>query len=89
MLSFDALNITTTLLCPQRLEWRTSGAGDPECKLVILMALTPNESRPARQHHTMALVTLHHKGIIILRPLTVFDHDDVPHDHMEILFEEV
>ena len=67
-------------------QWRRR---TPECKFFILMALTPNESRPARQHHTMALVTLHHKGIIILRPLTVFDHDDVPHDHMEILFEEV
>ncbi len=57
--------------------------------MVIVTARTPDESRPARQHQTLALVPLRQKNIIILRPLTVFGHDDVPYSHMEILFEEV
>lgn len=53
--SSDALNITTTLLThPQGYvlhgrKWWTSGAGDPECKMAIVMCRTPDESRPRHQ----------------------------------------
>lgn len=35
----------------------------------------------------MAIVPLQQQGITILRPLTVFGHDDAPHGHMEIIFD--
>ena len=65
-----------------------SGAGDPRCKVYILMAQTdPEADRHAR--HSMFVVPADLPGIDILRPMHVYGHDDAPHGHMHIRFTDV
>ncbi len=65
-----------------------SGAGDPRCKVYILMAQTdPDADRHSQ--HSMFVVPADTPGIEILRPMTVFGQDDAPHGHMHIRFKDV
>jgi alkylation response protein AidB-like acyl-CoA dehydrogenase len=64
-------------------KWWISGAGDPKCKIGIVMGI--NEKR----RHTTILVPMDSPGIRIIRPLTVFGYDDAPHGHMEVEFTNV
>jgi acyl-CoA dehydrogenase len=69
-------------------KWWISGAGDPRCKLFIVMGKTdPGAAR--HQQQSMILVPSDAPGITIKRPLPVFGYDDAPHGHCEILFENV
>ena len=69
-------------------KWWISGAGDPRCKIFILMGKTdPEASRHSQQ--SMILVPVDAKGVTIMRPLPVFGYDDAPHGHCEILYENV
>jgi acyl-CoA dehydrogenase len=69
-------------------KWWISGAGDPRCKIFILMGKTdPNAPRHSQQ--SMILVPADTKGVTIKRALPVFGYDDAPHGHCEILFENV
>jgi acyl-CoA dehydrogenase len=69
-------------------KWWISGAGDPRCKIFILMGKTdPTAAR--HQQQSMILVPADTAGITIVRPLPVFGYDDAPHGHCEILFEDV
>jgi acyl-CoA dehydrogenase len=70
-------------------KWWSSGAGDPRCKIYILMGKTDpdNSSRHAQQ--SMILVPAGTPGIKILRHLNVFGYDDAPHGHMEIELKDV
>ena len=69
-------------------KWWSSGAGDPRCKVAILMGKT-NPDNPKHSQQSQILVPLDAKGITILRPLTVFGYDDAPHGHMEIELKNV
>ena len=69
-------------------KWWSSGAGDPRCKLAIVMGKTdPN----ADKHHqqSMILVPLDAKGVEIKRMLPVFGYDDAPHGHAEVVLNQV
>ncbi len=66
-----------------------SGAGDPRCKLYILMACTEDSTKPRHQRHSQFAIDPDLKGINIIRPMEVFGHDDAPHGHMHIKFENV
>jgi acyl-CoA dehydrogenase len=69
-------------------KWWISGAGDPRCKLFIVMGKTdPDAAR--HQQQSMILVPSDTPGVTIKRPLPVFGYDDAPHGHCEILFENV
>lgn len=69
-------------------KWWISGAGDPRCKIFILMGKTdPQAARHSQQ--SMILVPADTKGVTIKRPLPVFGYDDAPHGHCEILFDNV
>jgi len=69
-------------------KWWSSGAGDPRCKLFIVMGKTdPEAARHAQQ--SMILVPRDAPGVKILRPLTIFGYDDAPHGHMEVLLDDV
>jgi acyl-CoA dehydrogenase len=69
-------------------KWWISGAGDPRCKLFIVMGKTdPGAAR--HQQQSMILVPANTPGITVKRPLPVFGYDDAPHGHCEILFENV
>ena len=69
-------------------KWYSSGAGNPNCKIFIVMGKTdPNAPRHSQQ--SMILVPRDTPGVKVLRPLSVFGYDDAPHGHMEILLENV
>ena len=69
-------------------KWWISGAGDPRCRIFIVMGKTdPDAARHAQQ--SMLMVAADTPGITIVRPLPVFGYDDAPHGHCEILFENV
>jgi len=69
-------------------KWWTSGAGDPRCKILILMGKT-DPTAPRHSQQSMILVPVDAKGVHIKRMLHVFGYDDAPHGHAEIDFENV
>src|ERR1700687_3519087 len=92
--SSDATNIETSIVRDgdeyviNGRKWWSSGAGDPRCRIFILMGKTdPRGPRYAQQ--SMVLVPRDTPGVKILRHLPVFGYDDAPHGHMEIAFEHV
>ena len=69
-------------------KWFSSGAGNPHCKIFIVMGKTdPDAPRHAQQ--SMVLVPRDAKGVTVVRPLSVFGYDDAPHGHMDVLLENV
>src|SRR5256884_678092 len=69
-------------------KWWSSGAGDPRCKLFIVMGKTdPGAAKYAQQ--SMILVPREAPGVNILRPLSLFGYDDAPHGHMDVALENV
>ena len=70
-------------------KWWSSGAGDPRCKLYIVMGKTDPDNASRHNQQSMILVPAGTKGIKILRHLTVFGYDDAPHGHMEIALKNV
>ncbi|HTI16117.1 MAG TPA: acyl-CoA dehydrogenase family protein [Trinickia sp.] len=69
-------------------KWWSSGAGDPRCKVLIVMGKTDPDA-PKHAQQSMILVPADTPGITVHRPLTVFGYDDAPHGHMEITLENV
>ena len=70
-------------------KWWSSGAGDPRCKIYIVMGKTNPDHASRHSQQSMVLVPAGTKGISILRHLNVFGYDDAPHGHMEIEFKNV
>jgi acyl-CoA dehydrogenase len=69
-------------------KWWSSGAGDPRCKVAILMGKS-DPSAPNHKQQSMILVPMDAPGVKIVRMLSVFGYDHAPHGHAEILFEDV
>ena len=69
-------------------KWWATGAGDPRCAVYIVMVRTSDDA-PKHQRHSMIVVPADTPGIIKLRPMEVFGHDDAPHGHMHFRFEDV
>ena len=70
-------------------KWWSSGAGDPRCKIYIVMGKTNPDHASRHSQQSMILVPAATPGIKILRNLNVFGYDDAPHGHMEIEFKDV
>jgi acyl-CoA dehydrogenase len=69
-------------------KWWSSGAGDPRCKVAIVMGKT-NPDNPRHQQQSMVLMPLDAEGVTVERALTVYGYDDAPHGHMEIELKDV
>ena len=69
-------------------KWWTTGAGDPRCRILIVMGVTEPEA-PAHKRQSMVLVPMDAPGIEVVRPLRVFGYDDAPHGHVELKFSGV
>jgi acyl-CoA dehydrogenase len=92
--SSDATNIETRMVRDGNeyvingRKWWSSGAGDPRCKIAIVMGKTDTEAQRHAQQ-SQILVPLDAPGVNILRHLPVFGYDDAPHGHMEIELKDV
>ncbi|WP_199426469.1 acyl-CoA dehydrogenase [Thermaerobacillus caldiproteolyticus] len=69
-------------------KWWSSGAGDPRCKIAIVMGKT-NPNAPKHEQQSMILVPLDTPGVKIERMLSVFGYDHAPHGHAEITYDHV
>ena len=69
-------------------KWWTSGAGDPRCRLYIVMGKTDPDA-PRHTQQSMILVPADTPGVQVRRPLNVFGYDDAPHGHCEMTFDKV
>lgn len=92
--SSDATNIQTSIrregdeYVLNGRKWWSSGAGDPRCKVAIVMGKTDFEAQRHSQQ-SMVLMELDAPGVNIVRHLPVFGYDDAPHGHMEIELKDV
>jgi acyl-CoA dehydrogenase len=92
--SSDAKNIATTAVLDGD-EWLIngekyyiSGAGDPRCKIMIVMVMTSPDGPPHRRQ-SQILVPMNAPGVEILGAMHVFGEDDAPHGHMHLRFNDV
>ncbi len=65
-----------------------SGAGDPRCKIMIVMCRTNPDAAPHLQQ-SQILVPMDTPGVEVLEGMEVFGRDDAPHGHMHIRFTDV
>ena len=92
--SSDATNISTQAKLDGG-EWvingekhYISGAGDPNCKVMIAMVKTSPDA-PKHLQQSQILVPMDTPGVEVIRPMNVFAMDDAPHGHMHIEFKQV
>jgi acyl-CoA dehydrogenase len=69
-------------------KYYASGAGDPRCKIFIVMLAT-NPDGPVHERQSQILVPRDTPGVEIVGPMHVFGEDDAPHGHMHIRFNDV
>ena len=89
--SSDATNICTQAVLDGD-EWvingekhYVSGAGDPRCKIMIVMVKTDPDA-PKHLQQSQILVPTDAPGFENIRPMNVFSMDDAPHGHMHQKF---
>uniref|UniRef100_A0A8C4PI03 Acyl-CoA dehydrogenase family member 11 n=1 Tax=Equus asinus TaxID=9793 RepID=A0A8C4PI03_EQUAS len=71
-------------------KWWSSGAGNPNCKIAIVLGRTKNNSASRHKQHSMILVPINTPGVEVIRPLSVFGYMDNFHGgHFEIHFNQV
>ena len=93
--SSDATNIATRIrrdgdeYVVDGVKWWSTGAMDPDARLLIVMGKTDPDADRHRQQ-SMLLVPRDTPGVAVVRPLTVFGYDDREHGgHAEIRFDGV
>ena len=92
--SSDATNIEATIerqggeYVVTGRKWWSSGAGDPRCKVAIVMGKT-NPNASAYEQQSMILVPMDAPGVMVKRMLPVFGYDHAPHGHAEIEYDRV
>ncbi|MBX6373042.1 MAG: acyl-CoA dehydrogenase family protein [Acetobacteraceae bacterium] len=93
--SSDATNIQTRIMRDgdhyviNGRKWFSSGAGDPRCKIFIVMGKTDPDNPDRYRQQSMILVPRDTPGLTIKRMLPIFGFDDAPHGHAEVIFENV
>ncbi|XP_018411439.1 PREDICTED: acyl-CoA dehydrogenase family member 11 [Nanorana parkeri] len=71
-------------------KWWSSGAGNPNCKVAIVMGKTTNASSSRYKQHSMIIVPMDTKGVDHVRALKVFGYEDTHHGgHLEVHFNNV
>ena len=92
--SSDAKNVSTKAVLENG-EWvingekfYISGAGDPRCKIMIVMVKTSPDAPSSRQQ-SQILVPIDTPGVDIVEGMQFFGEDGAPHGHMRIIFDNV
>jgi acyl-CoA dehydrogenase len=91
--SSDATNIETRIECDgdewviNGRKWWISGAGDPRCRIAIVMGKT-DSGADAHRRQSMVLVPTDTPGFKVVRDLLVFGYND-QESHCEVLLEDV
>ena len=65
-----------------------TGAGDPRCKVLIVMVLTSPDAA-SYNRNSQILVPMDTPGVQVLGAMEVFGEDDAPHGHMHLRFDDV
>ncbi|WP_040209438.1 acyl-CoA dehydrogenase [Neobacillus jeddahensis] len=92
--SSDATNIQASIVrdgddyIVNGTKWWSSGAGDPRCKIAIVMGKN-DPTASTYEQQSMILVPLDAPGVTIKRILPVFGYDHAPHGHAEIEYKNV
>ena len=69
-------------------KWWITGAGDPRCRILIVMGVTSPDA-DAHSRHAMVLVPMDTPGLRVVRPLEALGFDDAPGGHVELEFTDV
>ena len=67
-------------------KYHISGAGDPRCKIMIVMVQTDPDG-PPHLRQSQILVPTDAPGFEVLGAMHVFGRDDAPHGHMHLRFD--
>ena len=75
-------------------KWWSTGAMDPRCGVFIVMGVIVDENgdpvnTERHQSHSMLVVPSDSKGVTMVRALTVFNYDDAPFGHAEVVLDDV
>ena len=93
--SSDATNIQTSIrqdgneIVINGHKWYISGAGDPRCKLHIVMGKHDPHNKNSHLQQSIVLVPADTPGVKVIRPMHVFGYDDAPEGHCEIIYDNV
>lgn len=101
--SSDAVQLKTKIekrndgtYCINGKKWWISGAGDPRCKVFLVLGDTsvnlPEAERAnvaRHRRHSVIIVPVDTPGIKIKSPMTTFGYDDAPFGHFEVDFDNV
>lgn len=70
-------------------KWWISGAGDPRCKVYIVLGKTDPNHLDKYKQQSIIIVPAGSPGIEIKRMLSVYGYDDAPHGHAHLIFKDV
>ncbi|KAI0316711.1 acyl-CoA dehydrogenase NM domain-like protein [Amylostereum chailletii] len=93
--SSDATNIQTSMkqegndIVINGHKWFASGAGDPRCKVYLVMGKSDPTNSNTHKQQSVVIVPADTPGVKMIRQMGVFGYDDAPHGHSEIIFENV
>jgi acyl-CoA dehydrogenase len=92
--SSDATNIATRVdingekIVINGRKWFASGAGNPNCKFIIVVGLSDPDAQRGKGH-SMVIVPKNTPGLTVVRNIPVMHHVDRVSPHTELLFEDV
>ncbi|KAF9363760.1 hypothetical protein BGX34_003367 [Mortierella sp. NVP85] len=70
-------------------KWWISGAGDPRCKVYLVMGKSDPDNESKYRQQSIVIVPSDTPGVEVVRPMTVFGYDDAPEGHCEVKFTNV
>ncbi|EIN10694.1 acyl-CoA dehydrogenase NM domain-like protein [Punctularia strigosozonata HHB-11173 SS5] len=93
--SSDATNIRTSIrqegdeIVINGHKWYISGAGDPRCKVHLVMGKSDPENKSPHNQQSVVIVPADHPGVKVIRAMHVFGYDDAPEGHCEVVYDNV
>ncbi|KAF2032202.1 acyl-CoA dehydrogenase NM domain-like protein [Setomelanomma holmii] len=70
-------------------KWWISGAGDPRCKVYIVLGKTDPNHPDKYKRQSILIVPADTPGLEVKRMRSVYGYDDAPHGHAHLIFKDV